>query len=55
MSDKEIKLTSKNNSTINGKPFPPTPKPRVLIEKFASVKLNNLNERENPSSNKNNG
>ena len=43
MSDKEIKLTLTGNKTSNGTSFPPTPKPQVLKENFASVELNNLN------------
>ena len=47
MSDNEIKLTNKNNTTKNGTQFPSTPKPQVLKENFASVELNNLNKNAN--------
>ena len=44
MSDNEIKLTTTNNTTNNGTPFPSTPQPQVLMEYFASVELNNQNQ-----------
>ena len=40
MSDNEIKLTDTNNTTVNGIPFPQTPKPQVLKENFASIEIN---------------
>lgn len=49
MSDDEIKLTTTNNTTSNGTPYPETPKPQILKEHFSFVELNNLND----SSNKN--
>lgn len=44
MSDNEIKLTTTNNTTNSGMPFPTTPRPQVLKENFASVELNNHNQ-----------
>lgn len=32
--DKEIKLTSRNNTTVDGTPFPDTPNPQVIVETF---------------------
>lgn len=41
MSDNEIKLTNTNNTTVDGTPFPETPKPQVLNESFSSITVNN--------------
>ena len=51
MSD-EIKLTTTNNTTSRGVPFPETPKPQVLKENFASVELNNYNQNNNNNNSK---
>jgi hypothetical protein len=45
MSDDDIKLTTTNNTTSNGTPFPETPKPQVLTEQFSRNEVNNPNER----------
>lgn len=43
MKDDEIKLTTSNNTTSSGDPFPTTPKPEILMEYFASYELKNPN------------
>lgn len=53
MSDDEIKLTTTNNTTSNGTPFPETPKPQVLTEQFSRNEVNNSNERYYPDSDNN--
>lgn len=41
----EIKLTTTNNTTSDGQPFPETPKPQIITETFTTY---------TPSDNKNN-
>ena len=47
----EIKLTTTNNTTSNGTPFPTTPPPQVLKENFASVELTNTKQARNSNGN----
>ena len=49
--DNEIKLTTTNNTTSNGEPFPSTPKPQILTESFGYVELNNQNKKNSNSNN----
>ena len=47
MSDDEIILTTTDNITSTGVPFPETPKPQIIRENFASYEINTSNENEN--------
>lgn len=43
----EIKLTTTNNTTSDGQPFPETPKPQIVTETFATYAPSDNNNNDN--------
>lgn len=53
MSENEIKLTTTDNKTSSGIPFPETPKPQIIKEQFSRIKTSNPNTEHNSDPNNN--